>query len=132
MPDARTTMCVVPRDKFVHAVPSLCSVLAATPAPRRLVYVDGGSPAPVRDALTRLAAEHDFTLLRTDHYLAPNEARNLALGHVATEYALFIDNDVFVTDGWVTNLEAAADAHHAAAVAPVYGIAGDALEPARV
>jgi len=132
MPEARTTICVVARDKFVHAVPSLCSVLAATPPPRRLVYVDGGSPEPVRDALTRLAVEHDFTLLRTDHYLAPNEARNLALGHVETEYALFIDNDVFVADGWVTNLETAADTHGATAVAPVYGIASSALEQARV
>jgi len=132
MPEARTTVCVVPRDKFVHAVSSLSSILAATPAPRRLVYVDGGSPEPVRDALTRLAAEYDFTLLRTDHYLAPNEARNLALGHIATEFALFVDNDVFVPDDWVANLEAAADAHHAAAVAPVYGIATSTFDPPRV
>jgi len=99
---------------------------------RRLVYVDGGSPEPVRSALTRLAAEHDFTLLRTDHYLAPNEARNLALGHVTTEFALFVDNDVFVPDGWITKLESAADAHDATAVAPVYGIASGRLDQPRV
>jgi GT2 family glycosyltransferase len=132
MPEARTTVCVVPRDKFVHAVPSLSSILAATPAPRRLVYVDGGSPPAVRDALARLAVECDFTLLRTDYYLAPNEARNLALNHLATEFTVFVDNDVFVTDGWVANLEAAADAHDATAVAPVYGIASGALDPPRV
>jgi len=128
MPEARTTICVVPRDKFAHAVPSLCSILTATPAPRRLVYIDGGSPEPVRTALARLAVEHDFTLLRTDHYLAPNEARNLALGHVDTEFALFVDNDVFVPDDWVAKLEAAADAHAATAVAPVYGIASGTLD----
>jgi GT2 family glycosyltransferase len=133
MPEPRTTICVVPRDKFVHAVPSLSSVLAATPPPRRLVYVDGGSPAPVRDALARLAVEHDFTLLRTDHYLAPNEARNLALGHVTTEFALFVDNDVFVdNDQWVPTFEASADAHDATAIAPVYGIASGALDQPRV
>ena len=132
MSEARTTICVVPRDKFVHALPSLSSILSATPAPIRLVYVDGGSPAPVRDALVRLAAEHDFTLLRTDYYLAPNEARNLALSHAHTEFALYVDNDVFVPDGWVAKLEAAADAHRATAVAPVYGIASGTLEPSRV
>jgi len=128
MSQERTTIVVVPRDKFVLAVASLSSVLAATPAPRRLVYVDGGSPKPVRNTLERLAAEHDFTLLRTDHYLAPNEARNLALGHVRTEFALFVDNDVFVRDDWVAKFEATADAHGATAVAPVYGVAASALE----
>ena len=132
MPEARTTICVVPRDKFVHAVPSLCSVLSATPEPVRLVYVDGGSPEPVHEAITRLATQHDFTLLRTDHFLAPNEARNLALGHVKTEFALFVDNDVFMPDGWVSKLEAAADAHDATAVAPVYGIASGSLDNPRI
>ncbi len=128
MPEAHTTICVVPRDRFAHAVPSLCSILTATPAPIRLVYVDGGSPEPVRAALERLAIQHDFTLLRTDYYLAPNEARNLALGHVDTAFALYIDNDVFVPDDWVAKLEAAADAHDATAIAPVYGIASGTLE----
>ena len=132
MPQARTTICVVPRDKFAHAVPSLCSILTATPPPRRLVYVDGGSPEPVRAALERLAVEHDFTLLRTDHYLAPNEARNFTLGHVATEFALFVDNDVYVPDDFVSKLEDAADVHTATAVAPVYGIASGPLDSPRV
>jgi GT2 family glycosyltransferase len=132
MPDPRTTVCAVPRERFTYAVPSLRSILAASPPPHRLVYVDGGSPEPVRAELERLAAEHDFTLVRTDHYLTPNEARNLALRHVRTEYALFVDNDVFVTDGWITGLEAAAEAHGAAAVAPVYGIASGSLDHTRV
>src|SRR6185436_1889329 len=128
----RTTVCVVPREKFSHAVASLRSVLAATPPPTRVVYVDGGSPEPVRAELARLAAAHDFTLLRTDHYLSPNEARNSAIGHVHTDYALFVDNDVFVSEGWVAALETAADEHAAAAVAPAYGITSGSLDWARV
>src|SRR5436190_23562263 len=110
----RTTVCVVPREKFTHAVASLQSILAATPPPTRVVYVDGASPEPVRAELARLAAEHDLTLLRSDHYLTPNEAKNLAIGHVHTDYALYVDNDVFVPNGWVAVLEAAADEHAAA------------------
>jgi GT2 family glycosyltransferase len=132
MAEPRTTVCLVPREKFSHAVASLQSILAATPPPTRLVYVDGGSPEPVREELARLAAEHDFTLLRTDHYLTPNEAKNAAIGHVHTDYTLYVDNDVFVPTGWVAALETAADEHGAAAVAPVYGITGGSLEHARV
>ena len=132
MAEPRTTVCVVPREKFSHAVASLQSVLAATPPPTRLVYIDGGSPEPVRAEIARLAPEHDFTLLRTDHYLTPNEAKNFAIGHVHTDYALFVDNDVFVPNGWVAALEAAADERGAAAVAPAYGITGGSLEDARV
>ena len=132
MEDPRTTVCVVPRERFTYAVASLRSILAATPLQTRLIYVDGGSPDPVRRELARLAAEHDFTLVRTDHYLTPNEARNLGLRHVRTEYALFVDNDVFVNDGWVAGLEGAADAHGATAVAPLYGIASGSIDSARV
>jgi len=132
MAEARTTVCVVPREKFSHAVASLRSILAATPPPTRLVYVDGGSPEIVHAELASLAAAHDVTLLRTEHFLSPNEARNLAISHVQTDYALFVDNDVFVPEGWVAGLEAAADEHAAAAVAPTYGITWGPLEYARV
>src|SRR5215471_9063187 len=99
MAEPRTTVCVVPREKFSHAVASLRSILAATPPPTRLVYVDGGSPETVHAELASLAAAHDVTLLRTEHFLSPNEARNLAISHVQTDYALFVDNDVFVPEG---------------------------------
>ena len=39
-----------------------------------------------------------------------------------TEFVAFLDNDVFFTPGWLSTLEAAADRHDAAVVAPVYGI----------
>jgi GT2 family glycosyltransferase len=100
------------------------------PAPYRLVYVDGGSPPRVRDALAELAVRRDFTLVRTEHYLSGNEARNLAFDRVDTEFVAFLDNDVFLSPGWLPTLEAAADRHGAAVVAPVYGVAKDkASEP---
>lgn len=123
MTGTRTTICIVPRERFSLAVPSLGALLADLETPYRIVYVDGGSPPPIRDALADLAVEHDFTLLRTEHYLSPNEARNLAFGGVDSEFVVFLDNDVFLTPGWLPILEAAADRHGAAAVAPVYGLA---------
>jgi GT2 family glycosyltransferase len=121
----RTTICVVPRERFSIALGSLTELVEGLPAPFRIVYVDGGSPKGVRDALGRMAEQHDFTLLRTDHLLIPNEARNLALRRVDTEFVAFVDNDVFLSPGWLPTLEAAADRHGAAVVAPVYGISRD-------
>lgn len=123
MTSPRTTVYISPRDRFSLAVESLTALLEDLPTPHRLVYVDGGSPPKIRDALADLAARHDFTLVRTEHYLAPNEARNLAFDRVDTEFVAFLDNDVFLTPGWLPTLEAAADHHGATIVTPVYGVA---------
>jgi GT2 family glycosyltransferase len=88
----------------------------------RLVAVDAGSPPDIAARLRELAAVHEVLLLRVDGYLAPNEARILALPHVDTEYVVFIDNDAFGDAGWLERLEACADDTGAWAVGPLYGI----------
>ena len=100
-----TTIGIVPHEKFSVTRENLESVLAATPEPHRLVYVDGGSPQPVAEYLETQARMHDFTLVRTDHYLRPNEGRNLAFAFVDTEFLALIDNDVVVDPGWLASLE---------------------------
>src|SRR5438876_9096997 len=77
--EPRTTIAIVPRERFSATRPSLENVLAATPEPRRLVYIDGGSPAPVARYLEDAARRHDILLLRSDCFLTPNQARNIAL-----------------------------------------------------
>jgi len=116
----RTTVVVAPRERFGVARRSLESIFAHTEVPYRLIYVDGGSPRPVKRYLEQRARRRDFTLLRTDHYLAPVEARALALPHVDTEYVCFIDNDVLVTPGWLDRLVRCADETDAWAVGPLY------------
>jgi len=116
----RTTVVVAPREQFRVARRSLESIFAHTEVPYRLIYIDGGSPAPVKRYLEQRARQRDFMLLRTDHYLAPMEARALALPHVDTEYVCFIDNDVLVTTGWLDRLVRCADETDAWAVGPLY------------
>ena len=123
----RTTVCVVPRERFSAAVPALEALLADPEAPARIAYLDGGSPPEVQADLLRLARRHDLTLLRTDSYVVPNVARNVLFQRVDTEFTAFLDNDVFPSAGWVPRLEAAADASGAAVVAPMYGWAVDDL-----
>jgi GT2 family glycosyltransferase len=118
--ETRTTVVVAPREQFRVTRPALESIFAHTDVPYKLVYVDGGSPAPVRRYLKRRAQQRGFTLLRTEHHLSPLEARALALPHVDTEYVCFVDNDVIVTRGWLDRLVRCADETEAWAVGPLY------------
>jgi GT2 family glycosyltransferase len=96
----------------------LATLVANTESPYRLVVVDGGSPPHVARALEQLAVRHDWTLVRSDALLTSNEARNLGMRHVDTEFAVFIDNDTFVPKGWLTALEQCARDTAAPLVAP--------------
>lgn len=113
------TIVVVPRERFSYSRQSLESIYQHTQMPFELVYVDGGSPPSVRDYLRQAAIEKGFTLIRTEQFLAPNQARNLGLNHVGTDYVLFIDNDVHVSDSWLENLWQCVQATDAAVVCPL-------------
>ena len=113
------TIAVVPRERFSYTAPSLESIYANTSLPLRLVYVDGGSPRRVQRYLREEARAKGFTLVRADHHLSPNQARNLALAHVNTKYVVFIDNDVLVSPGWLDALVGCAEETGAWAVGPL-------------
>ncbi len=116
------TVVVVPRQRFSMARRSLLSVLKHTPPSTPLVYVDGGSPRPLREWLDRCARRRGFSIIRTPHYLSPNEARNLGMRAVETPYVVFVDNDVLVAPGWVDALVRCADETGAWVVGPLYCI----------
>ncbi|MEM9214822.1 MAG: glycosyltransferase [Cyanobacteria bacterium P01_F01_bin.150] len=113
------TIVVVPRERFSYTRESLESIYACTKIPFHLIYVDGGSPASVRSYLETQAVTRDFELIRTDHYLSPNQARNIGLSHVKTPYVLFIDNDVEVSPGWCDRLLQCASDNQADVVCPL-------------
>jgi GT2 family glycosyltransferase len=124
--DARqpiATVVVSPRDSFAHSVRCFERLLECTPTPRRIVYVDGGSPAPLARDLEARAIAADVALLRSDCVLAPNRARNLALAlaRAADEpaWTAFIDNDTYVEPGWLESLRACGETRNAVAVVPL-------------
>ncbi len=115
----RVTLVVVPREQFSRAQASLDSILHDDDFPCEIVYVDGGSPPRLAEHLAQQARQHSFTLVRTEQYLSPNRSRNLGLAHVRTPYVVFLDNDVFVTRGWLEKLVECADATGADVVSPL-------------
>lgn len=116
---SEVTVVVVPRQRFSVTKLTLETLHACTPAEVPLVYVDGGSPNDVRSYLEAQARERGFTLVRTDHYLTPNEARNLGLRIASSRYVVFVDNDVVVAPGWLDWLVACAEETGAWVVGPL-------------
>ena len=113
------TIVVVPRERFSYTQQSLNSIYEYTKLPFELVYVDGGSPKSVQQYLSQAATQREFTLLRTEHFLAPNQARNLGLSEVKTDYVLFMDNDVHVSPGWLEKLWQCAKETDATVICPL-------------
>jgi GT2 family glycosyltransferase len=122
MPEPLATIVAVPRERFGLTRRALEAIYANTAGAFELVYVDGGSPARIRRYIAAEARARGFTLVRTDRYLTPNEARNLGLRHVRTRYVVFIDNDVVPAPGWLDRLVVCAETTGAWIVGPLYFI----------
>ena len=114
------TIAYVPREVFSQTRESLQAVLSDTAEPFDLVCVDGASPPELQTWLEGMAMDHEFTLLRSDRYLTPNQARNIALEYVKTPYVAFVDNDVLPSKGWLKALLDCAEETGAWAVGPLY------------
>lgn len=113
------TIVVTPRERFSYTQKSLENIYKYTNIPFELVYVDAGSPKHIQNYLFRAAAKKRFTLLRTKNFLAPNQARNLGLSQVTTDYVVFVDNDIHVSPGWLEKLWQCAQETDATVVCPL-------------
>lgn len=119
MNKAKVTIIVSPRERFSFSRESLESIYEHTTVPFELIYVDGNSPREIKNYLQNKSEEKGFNLIRTEYYLSPNQARNLAITHVATDYLVFIDNDVLVSKGWLKSLIECAEETSATVVCPL-------------
>ncbi len=119
MNNQQITIVVVPRERFSCTQESLESIYKYTKIPFKLIYVDGNSPAKVKNYLESQAKAKNFQIVRTNNYLSPNQARNLGLSHVQTKYVVFIDNDVIVSPNWLEALVNCAEATSATVVGPL-------------
>jgi GT2 family glycosyltransferase len=98
------TFAVIPRNRFSVARRSLASLLSQTREPFEMIYVDGHSPRRLARFIDREVAGRGHRVIRSRRYLTPNQARNLALAEVRTEFVVFVDNDVVVRPGWLQTL----------------------------
>lgn len=104
MKHPQVTIVVVPRERFQFTQDSLESLYENTHHPFHLIYVDNHSPQPVQNYLATQAQEKGFELVRSPHFLSPNQARNIGLQRVKTPYVVFVDNDIMFAPGWLRAL----------------------------
>ena len=119
MNKSKVTLIVVPRERFSYTRESLESIYQHTKHPFELIYVDGNSPEKTQKYLAEQAKAKQFKLIRTENYLAPNQARNIGLKHAETEYIVFVDNDIHVAPGWLEKLVNCAEEESATVVCPL-------------
>lgn len=119
MSNPQVTIVMTPRERFNLTGESYRSLKDNTPEPHRLVIVDAGSPAHVRQMLEQAARADGFTLIRRDYFMALNESRNLGARDIGTPYLVFVDNDVLYTPGWLTALLECAAETDADIIAPL-------------
>ncbi|KPQ36604.1 MAG: putative glycosyltransferase [Phormidesmis priestleyi Ana] len=124
----KVTLVIGPRERFSYTQDCLESIYSNTHYPFDLVFVDVCSPKPVERYLRKKAEEESFKVIRTARYISPNQARNLGLRYVLdrtildcadSEYVVFVENDVIVKPGWLTQLVACAEETNAAVVGPL-------------
>lgn len=108
-----------PRERFSLTEQSIESLYANTPPPFEFVCVDAGSPDSVGRKLASLARRRGFKLIRRNEYLAPNQARNIAIAGIDTKYVAFVDNDTSFAPGWLEQLHSCAEDTGADIVSPI-------------
>ena len=113
------TIVVTPRERFGVARQSLENIYETTPEPFDLIYVDARSPADLSDWIADQSQQRGFTHVKLDHFVSPNEARNIGIKLAKTPYVVFYDNDVIATPGWLTPLVQCTEEEGAAVVAPL-------------
>ncbi|MGE0474458.1 MAG: glycosyltransferase family 2 protein [Nitrospirales bacterium] len=115
----RATVAIIPRERFGHTDKTIRSVLENTQIDYNLIFVDGKTPEPIRTRVLKELELTKATILRSDSYLSPNEARNLAANAANTEFVVFLDNDTLVGPRWLEELIVCADETGAAQVGPL-------------
>jgi glycosyltransferase involved in cell wall biosynthesis len=115
----RVTVAIVPRERFSHVDKTIRSVLENTHIDYDLIYVDGKTPEQINDRILGDLEQAQATIVRSDSYISPNVARNLAANASKTEYVVFLDNDTLVGPRWLDALVECADETGAAQVGPL-------------
>lgn len=94
---------IVPRDRFSSVVACVRSVVENTPVPYRLVLLDFGYGAKTVAAVRAAAGARPVEVVPCGRVI-PMVAFRDYLPKVTTPYVAWVDNDTYVTPGWMEAL----------------------------
>jgi hypothetical protein len=99
----QVTIVVVPRDRFSSVVMCAESILKNTDVPFRLTFLDFGYSQRTLKKLVHLCRDVPTQFVRCGRTI-PMVAFREHLPEVATPYVAWVDNDTYVTPGWMSAL----------------------------
>lgn len=99
------TVGVVARERFSVAAESLRLLFQHTHVDFELIYVDSATPRRYWAQIEReLSGHENVRVIHSEEPLLPNQAKELIAEASSTELTCLLENDVFVTDGWLSKL----------------------------
>jgi hypothetical protein len=96
------------------------TILRHTDGNFRLWVLDAGMPDDVRNLLRPYVEAGQLEIIDVGEGRQPNEARRLVIPRLETPFAVFVDNDVIVSSGWLDRLLTCAEESGAGIVCPLY------------
>jgi GT2 family glycosyltransferase len=110
--EPRVTIVVLSWNRIERTRACIESIAGHVRMPFRLLVLDNGSEPAVRNELTALCDQYEFTELRLlETNIGTGPARQLAASIAGTEYLAFVDDDAEVFPGAVEHLVHALDEH---------------------
>lgn len=101
--DETVTIVVVPRDRFSSVEGCARSIIENTTVPFKLVFLDFGYSRRTVDALRQICAGVPCDIVACGRTI-PMDAFRRYLGQITTPYTCWVDNDTFVTKGWLAEM----------------------------
>lgn len=103
-----------PRERFSLAAESLQRIFDYTCIPFNLIVVDCNTPKVYWQQMEQvLRGRSNVNVIHKNHYLMPNQSKNLVIQEAKDDFLCFIENDVLVEEGWLSQLLAACVEHPA-------------------
>ncbi len=121
--NAKVTIAVVPRERFSLMETAIEHIYAFTQEPFDLIVIDPKSPPFVGEKLKKWEKRNpNCRVIRSERFLYPYEAKNLAVKHLSpeTEWVVFVDSDVKVSPHWLSWFLKAAEETGARVLHPLY------------
>jgi glycosyltransferase involved in cell wall biosynthesis len=99
------TVGFIPRERFALAAKMLKRIYENTNIPFNLIIVDCNIPAKYRAEIDEVVkGRNNVTIIRKDHYILPNESKNLIAQASEDDFICCIENDCSVSPGWLEHM----------------------------
>ena len=117
---ADVTIALTPREKFYIAAECLQRIFGYTKIPFNLLIVNCNTPGKYWQQIEeKIEGRDNVRVLWHDHYLLPNESRNLVISECRDELLCLVENDNLVGEDWLEKLIAALDEEAADVAVPL-------------